>query len=72
MIVCRKGGALPDVVSVHGGKLSFGRALRINDSGVYECLARNSVGVGRAEYLLNVTGKDLCFFPPLLYVLFIF
>ncbi|XP_028283098.1 nectin-4 isoform X2 [Parambassis ranga] len=52
-----KGGALPDGVSVHGGKLSFGRALRINDSGVYECLARNSVGVGRSEYLLNVAEK---------------
>eukprot|EP00064_Thunnus_orientalis_P019095 superscaffoldBa00004629_g19205 len=50
-----KGGALPDGVSVVGGNLIFGRALRLNDSGVYECVVKNNVGVGRTEYMLDVT-----------------
>ncbi|XP_071347074.1 nectin-4 isoform X2 [Trachinotus anak] len=50
-----KGGALPDGVSVDGGKLVFGRALRMNDSGVYECVVRNNVGVGKAEYILGLS-----------------
>ncbi|XP_070775307.1 nectin-4 isoform X2 [Enoplosus armatus] len=50
-----KGGALPDGVSVVGGKLVFGRALRRNDSGVYECVVKNNVGVGKTEYKLEVT-----------------
>ncbi|XP_044224977.1 nectin-4 isoform X2 [Thunnus albacares] len=50
-----KGGALPDGVSVVGGNLIFGRALRSNDSGVYECVVKNNIGVGRTEYMLDVT-----------------
>ncbi|XP_054870407.1 nectin-4-like isoform X1 [Amphiprion ocellaris] len=50
----RKGGALPDGVSIVGGKLIFGRALRSNDSGVYECVVRNSVGIGKTDYTLTV------------------
>ncbi|XP_075953246.1 nectin-4 [Anarhichas minor] len=49
-----KGGAVPDRVTVVGGKLVFGRALRMNDSGVYECVARNDVGVGKTDYMLTV------------------
>uniref|UniRef100_A0A3Q3EHQ5 Nectin cell adhesion molecule 4b n=1 Tax=Labrus bergylta TaxID=56723 RepID=A0A3Q3EHQ5_9LABR len=45
----RRGGALPDGVSVIGGRLVFGRALLLNDSGVYECVARNNVGKGKTE-----------------------
>lgn len=48
---------MPDGVSVVGGKLVFGRTLRLNDSGVYECEAKNSVGAGKTEYTLTVTGK---------------
>ncbi|KAL7387723.1 hypothetical protein ABVT39_028044 [Epinephelus coioides] len=51
----RKGGALPDGTSVVGGKLIFGRALRLNDSGVYECVVKNNVGVGKTDYMLTVT-----------------
>ncbi|XP_059200958.1 nectin-4 isoform X2 [Centropristis striata] len=51
----RKGGALPDGTSVVGGKLVFGRTLRMNDSAVYECVVKNDVGVGKAEYMLTVT-----------------
>ncbi|XP_069367035.1 nectin-4 isoform X2 [Paralichthys olivaceus] len=54
----RRGGALPDGVSVVGGKLVFGRTLRSNDTGVYECVAVNIVGVGKAEYSLKVADKS--------------
>ncbi|KAM6990615.1 nectin-4 [Tautogolabrus adspersus] len=54
----RRGGALPDGVSVIGGRLVFGRALLMNDSGVYECVAKNNVGIGRTEYPLTVTEKS--------------
>lgn len=53
----RRGGALPDGASAIGGKLVFMRALRLNDSGVYECLVRNNVGEGRTEYTLTVKGE---------------
>lgn len=48
---------MPDGVSVVGEKLVFGRALRMNDSGVYECVVKNNVGVGKTEYMLTITGK---------------
>lgn len=48
---------MPDGVSVVGGKLVFGRTLRMNDSGVYECVVKNSVGVGKTDYMLTVTGE---------------
>ncbi|XP_034008875.1 nectin-4 isoform X1 [Trematomus bernacchii] len=51
----RKGGALPDGVSMVGEKLVFGRALHMNDSGVYECVVRNEVGAGAAEFTVTVT-----------------
>ncbi|KAM9322130.1 nectin-4-like isoform 2-T2 [Pholidichthys leucotaenia] len=55
----RKGAALPDGASVVGGRLIFGRALHLNDSGVYECVVSNAVGVGKAEYTLRVNDKSL-------------
>lgn len=57
LIIHRRGGALPDGASAVGGKLVFGRPLRLNDSGVFECVVSNSVGVGRAEYTLAITSK---------------
>lgn len=57
VIIRRGGGALPDGVSTVGGKLVFGRAVRLNDSGVYECVVENNVGVGKTEIALTVTGK---------------
>ncbi|XP_076601830.1 nectin-4 isoform X2 [Chaetodon auriga] len=54
----RRGGALPEKTSVVGGKLVFGRPLRLNDSGVYECAVKNKVGVGKTEYTLTVTGNS--------------
>ncbi|CAB1426929.1 unnamed protein product [Pleuronectes platessa] len=50
----RRGGALPDGVFVIGGKLVFGRTLRLNDSGVYECVAKNFAGAGKAEYSVTI------------------
>lgn len=57
----RRGGALPDGTTVVGEGLVFGRPLRLNDSGVYECMVTNSVGVGRSEYVMSVAGT----FPEL-------
>ncbi|XP_028987956.1 nectin-4-like isoform X2 [Betta splendens] len=53
-----RGGALPDGVSVVGEKLLFGRPIRMNDSGVYECVVKNSVGVGKSDFTLTVTEPD--------------
>ena len=53
----RKGGMLPDATCVVGGNLVFERPLRMNDSGLYECVVKNKVGVGKTEYALEVAGK---------------
>lgn len=29
----------------------------MNDSGVYECVVKNNVGVGKTEHRLDVTGE---------------
>ncbi|TKS79460.1 Nectin-4 Nectin cell adhesion molecule 4 [Collichthys lucidus] len=50
-----RGGALPGGTSVVGEKLVFGRPVRRNDSGVYECVVRNNVGVAKADFTLEVT-----------------
>ncbi|KAM8727716.1 nectin-4 isoform 2-T2 [Acanthopagrus schlegelii] len=60
-----RGGALPDGASAVGGKLVFGRPLRLNDSGVFECVVSNSVGVGRAEYTLAITRSPHPDGPPI-------
>ncbi|KAM3604700.1 uncharacterized protein V6R79_015067 [Siganus canaliculatus] len=54
-----RGGALPDGASVVEGKLVFRRPLRLNDSGIYECVVINSVGVGKTEYTLTITEKSV-------------
>ncbi|XP_073346733.1 nectin-4 [Pagrus major] len=61
----RQGGALPDGASAVGGKLVFGRPLRLNDSGVFECVVRSSVGIGKAEYMLTVTATPRTGGPPI-------
>lgn len=48
---------LPDATCVVGGNLVFERPLRMNDSGLYECVVKNKVGVGKTEYALEVAGK---------------
>uniref|UniRef100_A0A4W4GFI7 Ig-like domain-containing protein n=1 Tax=Electrophorus electricus TaxID=8005 RepID=A0A4W4GFI7_ELEEL len=45
----RKGAGLPEGVSVEGNRLIFTRPLNKTDEGVYQCEARNKVGVVRAE-----------------------
>ncbi|XP_077372139.1 nectin-4 isoform X3 [Festucalex cinctus] len=53
-----KGGALPDGARASGGRVTFGRGLRLNDSGLYQCAVSNSVGVAKADYLMTVTEKS--------------
>ncbi|XP_072296316.1 nectin-4 [Eucyclogobius newberryi] len=50
--------ALPEGVVVTENKLLFRRALRLNDSGVYECAALNAVGAGRTEYEFTVAERS--------------
>uniref|UniRef100_A0A1A7X0N4 Poliovirus receptor-related 4 n=1 Tax=Iconisemion striatum TaxID=60296 RepID=A0A1A7X0N4_9TELE len=51
----RREGDLPDGVSVTGKKLTFDRALRLDDSGVYDCEVRNAVGTGKANYAISLS-----------------
>ncbi|CAL8326291.1 unnamed protein product [Arctogadus glacialis] len=54
----RKGGALPDGVTVIGGRLVFGRPIRMNDSGTYECVTKNTVGAATTEITLDIAGQS--------------
>uniref|UniRef100_A0A673ABT6 Nectin cell adhesion molecule 4a n=1 Tax=Sphaeramia orbicularis TaxID=375764 RepID=A0A673ABT6_9TELE len=58
----RTGGQLPEgVISHPNGTLFFGRPLSMSDGGLYQCMAKNEVGIGRAE--MEVTSKEIK--PPL-------
>ncbi|XP_061694936.1 nectin-4 isoform X2 [Syngnathoides biaculeatus] len=54
-----RGGALPDGVTTSGARLIFDRALRLDDSGLYQCAVANEVGVAKADYLMTVTASFL-------------
>lgn len=49
--------ALPDGLTVNGARLLFGRALRQNDTGVYECVVNNGIGTRKVESNITVTGN---------------
>ncbi|CAJ1086640.1 nectin-4 isoform X1 [Xyrichtys novacula] len=52
----RIGGELPEGVIPHpNGTLAFGRPLSVSDGGTYQCVAKNEVGVGKAEVNIGVT-----------------
>ncbi|CDQ67335.1 nectin-4 [Oncorhynchus mykiss] len=53
----RGGKALPDGLTVNGARLLFGRALRQNDTGVYECVVNNGIGTRKVESNITVTEK---------------
>lgn len=48
-----------------GEKLIFGRPLRLNDSGLYECVVQNNLGVGKTEYMLTILGRCIIFWSDL-------
>ncbi|KAL7374525.1 hypothetical protein ABVT39_002332 [Epinephelus coioides] len=51
----RIGGDLPEGVIPHpNGTLAFGRPLSLSDKGTYQCVAKNDVGVGKAEVEISV------------------
>ncbi|KAF7658456.1 hypothetical protein LDENG_00012610 [Lucifuga dentata] len=51
----RMGGVLPEGVIPHpNGTLLFGRPLSLSDAGIYQCVAKNEVGVGKAEVEIKV------------------
>ncbi|XP_077400736.1 nectin-4-like [Vanacampus margaritifer] len=52
----RHGDDLPEGLIPHpNGTLEFGRPLSLSDSGTYQCVARNEVGVGTAEVEITVS-----------------
>ncbi|KAM7377587.1 hypothetical protein PAMA_014069 [Pampus argenteus] len=54
----RMGGKLPEgVISHPNGTLAFGRPLNMSDGGIYQCVAKNDVGVGKAEVEISVAAS---------------
>ncbi|XP_041723997.1 nectin-4-like [Coregonus clupeaformis] len=51
----RKGGDLPEGVTTGNGSLLFNRPLGLTDAGIYQCVAKNVVGTGKAEVEITVT-----------------
>ncbi|XP_062849619.1 nectin-4 [Trichomycterus rosablanca] len=52
----RTGGSLPDGVTIEKEILRFNRPLSLTDKGVYECVATNQIGSGKAHLNVTVTG----------------
>uniref|UniRef100_A0A8C5H9Z8 Nectin-4-like n=1 Tax=Gouania willdenowi TaxID=441366 RepID=A0A8C5H9Z8_GOUWI len=51
----RKGEDLPKgVISLKNGTLSFRRPLNVSDAGIYQCIATNIVGVGKADIEISL------------------
>lgn len=57
----RKGGDLPEGVTAGNGSLMFNRPLGLTDAGIYQCVAYNVVGTGKAEVEITVTGMLCCY-----------
>ncbi|KAG9330654.1 hypothetical protein JZ751_023430 [Albula glossodonta] len=54
----RRGQTLPDSVSVKNNTLQFEQPLAVTDSGIYECVAQNSVGTSKAEVEISVSEQE--------------
>ncbi|CAN9509715.1 unnamed protein product [Ophioblennius macclurei] len=54
----RLNGELPKGAVTHdNGTLAFGRPLNVSDSGIYQCAAKNDVGVGKADVEVIVKAR---------------
>ncbi|KPP62216.1 nectin-4-like, partial [Scleropages formosus] len=53
----RDNGILPDGVHAQGNVLHFSRPLLDTDAGIYECTARNSVGMAKDSLVIKLASK---------------
>lgn len=53
----RNGGPPPKGVTARNETLIFGRPLTLEDAGRYHCIAQNSVGKGKADVEVTVSGR---------------